>query len=299
MLFDTADNQTSTEATEPAKTASAAPASNNAQEATPNTQANAETTGTDLDLLEQADPDEVEDELEGVKLKGKKDALEKFKTERLLHGDYTRKTMTLAEERRELEQSQAQFRQNAQLHQAFLGEAAQMHQVAQRLEQFQKLDWNAVVAQDPAEAQKLQIEFTRLQSLQGQLSNSLTHKQQQMQQAQQQETAKRARDAAAYLQGAIKDWSPAKDAELETYARSLGINTQQLSNFLIYNPAIAVALNKAAQFDRLAKQRTAKPQAETPKPVTRVGGAGASNTKPLSDTSMDEYVQRRRADRNR
>jgi hypothetical protein len=225
-----------------------------------------------------------------VKLKGKKDQLEKFKTERLLHGDYTRKTMTLAEKSRELEQRQEQFQHTAQLHQTFMREAAQMHQVEERLEQFQKLDWNALIAQDPVQAQKLQIEFTQLQAARGQLGSSLAQKQAQMQQAKQQETAKLARDAQTFLQREIKDWSPAKDAELETYARSLGINTQQLGNFLLHNPAIAVALNKASQFDRLAKQRTAKPPAEPPKPVSRVGGAAASNTKALSDMTVAEHA---------
>ena len=297
MLFDTTDNQTSsTEAAEPVKADTTAASS--AQDATPKDPATAETAASELDTIEQADPDEVEDELEGVKLKGKKELVEKHKTERLLHGDYTRKTMGLAEERRALEQNQAQFRQNAQLHQTFMREAAQMHQVEERLEAFQKLDWNALIAQDAAQAQRLQIEFTQLQSARGQLSSSLMHKQQQMQQAQQQETAKRARDASAFLQREIKDWSPAKDAELEAYARSQGINTSQLADFLLHNPAIAVLVNKAAQFDRLAKQRTAKPPAEPPKPVSRVGGAAASNTKSLSDLSVAE-TRKWRQERNK
>ena len=41
---------------------------------------------------EQPTDDELEDELEGVKLKGKKDALEKLKAGRLMQADDTRKT---------------------------------------------------------------------------------------------------------------------------------------------------------------------------------------------------------------
>jgi hypothetical protein len=289
MLFDTADNQSATEPSEPAKAVTTAPAST-AQDATPTDQANAETTGAELENLEQTDPDEVEDELEGVKLKGKKDLLEKIKTERLLHGDYTRKTMTLAEKSRELEQRQEQFQQNAQLHQTFMREAAQMHQVEERLEQFQKLDWNALIAQDSTQAQKLQIEYTQLQALRGQLGNSLAQKQAQMQQAKQQETAKLARDAQTFLQREIKDWSPAKDAELEQYARGQGLNTQQLGQFLLHSPAIAVLIDKARQFDQLKKQAAAKPKAEPPKPVSRVGGGAASNTKSPSDMTPAEYA---------
>ena len=65
------------------------------------------------DLLdeEQATDDELEDELEGVKLKGKKDALEKLKAERLMQADYTRKTQEVAEQRKAIEAQRAQVQQ--------------------------------------------------------------------------------------------------------------------------------------------------------------------------------------------
>lgn len=287
MLFDTpADNPSET--TEPA--AAATPA------ATPDPKANPEAIQeTDLET-ETPDPDEAEEELEGVKLRGKKELLEKIKTERLLHGDYTRKTMSLADERKSLESDRESFKQTTQLHQAFMKEAAQLSSVDERLQQFQRLDWNALVNQDASQAQRLQIEFTQLQAARGQLQNSLTQKQQQMQLAQQQETAKLASQAQAFLMRELKDWSPEKDRQMESYARGLGINTQQLGNFMLSNPVIGVLIDKAMRLDQLEKQRvTAKPKAEPPpKPVTRVGGAAASNTKSPSDMSPAEYAAWRR-----
>jgi hypothetical protein len=282
MLFDQPDNPSET--TEPATTATAAPV------ATPEPQVNPDAPAPEVEQIDQPDPDEAEEELDGIKLKGKREALERLKTERLLHGDYTRKTMTLAEERKALEQERAQHQQTQQLHQVFQEEASQLKALDGRMQFLQKQDLMALSAQDPNRAQALLIELNQLNAARGQLVNSLTQKQQQMQQAQQQETAKRASDAWSFLSREIKDWSQTKSVELETYAKGLGINTQQLSNFLLYNPSIAVALDKAARFDQLAKTRTAKPVVEPPKPVTRIGGAAASHTKSPSDMSPAEYA---------
>jgi hypothetical protein len=280
MLFDNADNPAQEPATPAATSAATDP------KPTETT-----TEGAELDLIETPEPDEVEEELEGVKIKGNRDALGRFKSERMMHGDYTRKTMEIAEHRKALESERESFRQTAQLHQTFLREAAQMQTVDDRLQAFQKLDWNALIAQDATQAQKLQIEFSQLQAMRQQLAGSLTQKQQQLQQAQQQEIAKRARDAQAFLQREIKDWSPQKDAELEGYARSLGLNSQQLAQFMLHQPAIALALDKARQFDQLKKQVAAKPRTEQlPKPVTKVGGSSASNTKLPSEMSPAEYA---------
>ena len=53
-------------------------------------------------LLEtqQQPEDEIEEEFEGLKVRGKKDLLEEFKKGRMLHADYTRKTQEVAELRR-------------------------------------------------------------------------------------------------------------------------------------------------------------------------------------------------------
>ena len=52
------------------------------------------------ELEQSPELDEIEEELEGVKLRGKKEALERIKAERLMQQDYTRKTMSHAEDRK-------------------------------------------------------------------------------------------------------------------------------------------------------------------------------------------------------
>lgn len=72
---------------------------------------------TDDDLIEglpEQEPevsDEVEEDLEGVKVRGKKDAVEKLKAERLMQADYTRKTQAAADEKRAVEAERATVKQ--------------------------------------------------------------------------------------------------------------------------------------------------------------------------------------------
>ena len=300
MLFES--EQPSAEAPESAAapaTPSAAPAAPAAPADSAQTDTETDALGTDLDQ-EAPDPDEAEEELEGVKLKGKKELLERLKSERLMHGDYTRKTQTLAQDRETLKAEREGFQQQTQLQQQLIREVAQVTALDERLAQFQKLDWNAVIAQDAAQAQRLQIEFSQLQAARGQLVGSLTQKQQQMQFMQQQEIAKRTNEAQAFLMREFKDWSPEKDRQLEAYARSEGIDTRALGGFLLHNPAIAKALDKAMKWDLAAKKRAERPvPAPAPKPISRVGGVAASNTKAPSDMTPTEYAKWRQERKKR
>lgn len=248
------------------------------------------------DGLQEQQPivEELEEEVEGVKLRGAKDALEKFKAERLMQADYTRKTQEVAEQRKAVEAEQQRFQQNATLHQQAMQEIARVTAIDDRLQQFSQVNWAQLANENPVQALQLQGEYQQLQAARGQLVGAITQKQQQVIAAQQQETAKRYQEAEAFVKREIKDWSPEKDRELETYARAQGIDSRALSGFVLANPAILKLVDKANQFDRLVKTRTAKPTAEQPKPVTRIGGSNANNKKSLSEMSDDEFIAARR-----
>ncbi len=242
--------------------------------------------------IETTDPDEVEEELEGVKLRGRKEALERLKAERLMQQDYTRKTMSHAEERKAFEAEREQFGELRKTADQVEAERFQLKALDTRVQQLRQLNFAAVSQQNPELAQQLRDELIQLQGIRPQLSDSITQKQQQMQLAQQRDNAKLFSDAQSFLMRELKDWSPAKDAELESYAKGLGINTQHLSQFLLRNPSIAIALDKAQKWDKSVKERisTIKAQPSIPaKPATRVDGGKASTQKSLSDMSPAEY----------
>jgi hypothetical protein len=248
--------------------------------------------GTDGELGDQQTPEEIEEELEGIKLRGSKESLEKLKSERLMQADYTRKTQEVAETRKSLEADRAQFQESAKSHQQYIREVAQVVAIDDRLAQFSQVNWQALTDQDPVQALKLHTEFTQLQARRGQLANALTQKQQVQQQEQQRTHAKQLMEARQVLEREIKGWSPDLAGKLMEYGSTQGFSAQELNN--VTQPALVKVLHKAHLYDQLQKQRQAKPTATPAPPVTRVSGAAASSTKPLSEVSDAEFIRRRR-----
>lgn len=237
-------------------------------------------------------PEEIEEELEGIKLRGSKEALEKLKSERLMQADYTRKTQEVAEHRKAFEAERAQFQQAAQSHQQHIREVAQLVAIEDRLAQFSQVNWQALTDSDPVQALKLHTEFTQLQAHKGQLANALTQRQQAAQHEQQRSRARQLMEARQVLEREIKGWSPELAGKLKEYGLTQGFPEEAMDT--ITQPAIVKILHKAHLYDQLQKQRTAKPTATPAPPVTRVGGGAASSTKPLSEVSDAEYIRRRR-----
>lgn len=231
--------------------------------------------------------DDDEDEVDGVKLRGKKEALERFKAERLMNKDYTQKTQAVAEERRALEQREAQFKQSAQSHQQYIREVAQVVAIDDRLAQFSQVNWQQLTDQDPVQALKLHTEFTQLQATKGQLVNALTQKQQQAQQEQQRSTARQLMEARQVLERDIKGWSPELAGKLMDFGVKVGFPREAMDT--ITQPAIVKMLHKAYLYDQLEQARAKKPPTAPAAPVTRVGGGSAATTKRLSEMSDAEY----------
>jgi hypothetical protein len=246
--------------------------------------------------LEPTDPEletkppedeELEEELDGVKLRGKKEALEKIKAERLMQADYTRKTQDVAETRKSLEAERAQFQQNAQLHQQYQRELAQVYSIDERLAQFQQVNWQALTDQDPVQALKLHTEFTQLQAHKGQLVNALTQKQQAQAQEQQRNTARQLMEARQVLERDIKGWSPELAAKLTDHGVAMGIPREVLDT--ITQPAIVKLIHDSYTLKQLEKQR-AKPPAQPAPPVTRLTGGNAASAKEPASMSDAEFA---------
>lgn len=251
-------------------------------------------TQTETDLPEglesqQPDPDEIEEEMEGVKLRGKKEALERIKAERLMQADYTRKTQEHAESRRAFEQERTTFQQSVQTQQALFKEVAAITAIDGRMQYLQQSLGQA----DPSTAQAMLVELNQLQLQRGQLVGSATQKHQHMQLATQRESVERANQAEQVVASVFKDWSPARYQALQEYAKSEGVSPQQLRDVLVNAPHFAKTLAKAIAHDQAAKQR--QPAKQQPQPAARISGNNAANARPLSElTDPDEYIARRR-----
>lgn len=251
----------------------------------------------DAELLQQqTEPEEIEDELEGVKLRGPKDVLERIKAERLMQADYTRKTQEVAEQRRHIEQERERFQQAAKTHQENLREVGALVAIQERLSQFQNVNWAQLNAENPQQAQALHIEYTQLQARGTQLASSLAQREQARQLEAQQSNAKRANDAEQIVMREVKDWGPEKLAKFNEAGAKAGMQPDGIRRMLVDYPQAARFLNKALMYDQLLASRLQKAPQQPPKPATRVAGGSATNTKPLSDiTDPREWAEARRA----
>jgi hypothetical protein len=244
----------------------------------------------DAAALLHAEDDSEEIDYEGEKLKIPK----KLKDAFLRQKDYTQKTQEVAEQRRAIEGEREQLQQFRQFQQENVREIAQLHGLDDRMAWLAQ-NMRVIAAQDPVKGQEALMEFTQLQTARGQLAGSLAQKNQQMQLAAQSMASKRANDAEAVVMREVKNWSPKKYAELQDFARSNGVEPETLRQLFISSPQVAKVFDTALQHTQFLKQRTAKPApAPLPKPVTKVGGGSATNTKSLSDLTPEEYAAKRR-----
>lgn len=240
-----------------------------------------------------ADDDTEEIDYEGKKFRVPKEARDAFMRQQ----DYTRKTQEVAEHRRALEQQAAAVQRQHAFHQSNIAEVAKLVSLDNQLQQYAQLDWNKLIAEEPQRAMALDRQMRDLQGQKAQIAQGLTQKQQQQALYEQQEIAKRTQDGQRELERDIKGWSPELAGKLLAYGASQGFKPEVLSN--VREPAFVKLLHKAHQYDQLLAQRTAKPAAAPlPKPVTKVGGGGATNTKQLSDLSPEEWATKRAERRN-
>lgn len=245
------------------------------------------------DPIEQveADPDEIEDELDGIKVKGKKDLVEKLKAERLMHADYTRKTQEAAEIRRAAEAERTQYAQaNAEQVRAMATLVSMDHQ----LQQMQQIDFHALNQQDPVKAQELFFQMQQLKDNRQQFAGQLQQMEQQRTFEAQRLVAKQIEEGDAVLKRDIPGWGPEVGRKVFDFAtKELGADPGALSN--LTDPVLAKALYYAMVGKQaLAKQKEgARSTLDPIKPVSKVSGNNAGASKDMNRLSVDEWMRAR------
>lgn len=238
----------------------------------------------------QTEDDEIEDEHDGVKMRGKKADVDRAKAERLMQADYTRKTQAAAAERtNDIAQRQLNMQQQ-QLQQQVVEEMAGVKAIERQLANFDKVDWRALAQADPGQAQQLTIERDELRNAHNQALNSLGLKQAQTLQQHQAGLAKLTEQAHAYLSREIKDWNGDRDRTVAEYVLKQGVPAAAISNVMAHMPQFGVMAHKAELWDALnARVATSKPKPEVQAaPVTRIAPSRAkANTNPDSMSSED------------
>ena len=201
--------------------------------------------------------------------------------------DYTKKTQSLATERKEIEE----------LKQSFESQSAQMQQERQQyiqnlesimrnsvgnLSEYENIDWNALKDSDPIEYVKLREDYRdgkeRVEELQ---------RQQQVAIQQQQAESQRVRDDALKIEQqklieAVPEWSnpdTRKDivSEIKSYAKSQGFTDEELESLIDHRSV--VVLMKAAKLDKMEKSNIKSKKLKN-KPKSHIrSGKGTSQNK--------------------
>jgi hypothetical protein len=254
-----------------------------------------ENTNTDEELNhdsesgdEQAE-EEDEIEVDGKKFMLPKSAAEKLKSERLMQADYTRKTQEVAESRRQVEQYHESVRAQAEMQQAYVNEIAEVTAIDKQLAEYAKLDFQALILQDPVQAMQLQHQHQVLLNARATAANNITQKQQQQNWEAQQETAKSLQEGQAVLARDIKGWSPELAQKLVNYGAEIGFKKERLSS--ITDPSVVKLLHKAYLFDQLSKKPAASKVETQEKPVTRIAAKSSGAQKDPDKMSSDEWLR--------
>jgi hypothetical protein len=197
--------------------------------------------------------------------------------------------MSLAEERKAIEQQKVEIERQATVQRETLQHHAQLMTIEDQLKQFEQLDWQKVIDDDPVQALKLQHQYQTLQGMRQQAASKIEQAQQEAFTKQQRHVATLIQEGQAALAKEIKGWSPELAGKLQEYGqKSLGYSQQELSN--VYDPRAVKMMHKAYLYDQLIAKQTKQP-AEPPAPVTTIKAQKATAVKNPDNMSADEWLK--------
>lgn len=271
----------------------------------PETERRSEEPEIDLDDLEEGSPEGEEPDNEEVEIDvdGKTHRIPAaLKDKFLMQQDYTKKTQTLAEERRQLEQQAKDFQAQQKALQSHVAEVSKLVAIDEQLAYFDKIDWIALHRQNSNQAQELQFQRQALERQRNELGGKLANEWQERVTREQQQFARQYEQGLAVITKAIPDWSQSYADKLTSYAtEKYGASKEQLRDIQLMNPGLVVVLDRAMKFDQLLEKQRARaknalaPEAP-PQPVTTVGTRRSPATsEPRDSDDIETWMKKRNA----
>lgn len=242
---------------------------------------------------EQAEPQEEMDEWEAD---GKKYTIPKaIKANLMMQADYTRKTQELAEQRKAIQEEKER---HVQANQEYLRDVSKVLAVDDQIEQYKKLDWNALTNEDPVQAQQLFIQFQTLKDQREALARQVDQREAERNKAKMQSVVEKREQGIAELQRDIPNWGPDVDRAITSFAiNELGLSQEMVSS--IIDPKVVKTLYRHMTVEAENKRLKAElAKLNKPQPAKKVGGGTSPNmTKKLSDPNLsdDEWLALRRS----
>lgn len=245
--------------------------------ASPDSQEQAEEGKTE-ETTDEALPEAVDVELDGKQYK----VPQQVKDAVLRQQDYTKKTQEVAEVRKSAESLMQQASQVLELQKGMAKELGQLASLDEQIAQYEKVDWNTLIAQDSIRAQQLSMSFQQAKDSKQKLLESLSQKQTQQMQAAEKARATRLEEGQKALSRDIKGWNADLGKKiLSSTQEAYGAPIEQLAG--ITEPWAVRALHDAMQWRALqaskpALEKRAPVQDKTLKPKSSEGTSKQTET---------------------
>jgi hypothetical protein len=210
----------------------------------------------------------------------------------LRQSDYTRKTQEVSEQRKALEERAAEMTEMVQLRDQQFQEAATIMAFDQQIQQYEAVNWDALMAEDPEAFQRLDFERRKLEKTREAANQQLHQRSAEVSQAQHAQLAKAAEKTRASLKEKYSDWSPELEEEMAQFAISMGVPERQLRTTV--DQGVLEILYKAHKFDKIERKRqsASKKAKPTPaEPATRVRGRKQGGRTNPDKMSMTEWTK--------
>lgn len=210
------------------------------------------------------------DETEEVEFEGKTYKVPKeLKGALLRESDYTKKTMQVAEQRKEVEERAQLLAQRETALNAAFDKAVEFRDIQNQLSQYEQLDWQTLVDADPVQATKLNLAYQKLQREAAQKYNELQNAQATHQKLMQEERAKVIAREQSRLKAILPNFNDDLAKKISASALEYGITEDELKSVIDsrYVHILHDAMRwKALQAEKGAaiKKVTSAPKAITP-----------------------------------
>ena len=169
----------------------------------------------------------VKTKIDGVEGKAKfSDLIKSYQ----LQGHVDKQVREVAESRKALQEQVQQAQQQWQVQQAVIGQIAQVKAIEGELSQYQNINWNALIDQDPVQAVKLDRQMRDLQQKHAQATGEVQQAVQHIQQTRQQQSGASLESERQALLQAIPAWSDDSKAEAERNAIKADLAARGYSN---------------------------------------------------------------------
>ena len=184
-----------------------------------------------------------------------------------LKADYTRKTQSIAEMRRQTEETAKATQQQAELIAVSATKVVELREVQRQIEQIEAIDFNALADQDPQQAIRLQAAHTRLIQQREGKQREVFETQQQAQALTAQERQRALAQAAEHLKKAVPDFTPSMAQAIRENTKAYGFTDAELEN--VTDHRLVLALKDAMAWRQLQakKPEAMKKVAEAPKVI--------------------------------